>query len=395
MEKLMKYIILYSIIFFSTMVFISCSDLKDDIPPAPEIDIHGSEVLNPTSSDYHGKQLMESPNKFDDCRQCHAADLSGGISKVSCVKCHIAVDVHKTGIIDINSQNFHGKFIADNLNDKINDCTQCHGSSFEGGIVSPSCTTCHSTIPVHIDGIVNPDSPNFHGKYVGANLNWDMRACGSCHGTDFSGGIAAPSCLTCHNGTNGPEACNTCHGDFNDPTKIAPPRALDGSTDQNDPGVGAHTSHLYANNLGNQISCSTCHTIPQSVYADGHIDSDGKAEINFGNLAVKGGVNPIYNFTTNTCSNTYCHGNFAFYRDSSNQGKKYIYTSASITGSNFSPKWNNVDGTQAACGTCHGLPPTGHLNPNPPFQLADCFYCHYGSNVMDPTKHINGVADLN
>jgi hypothetical protein len=395
MEKLMKYILSFFIVFVSALLFISCSDMRNDLPQAPEVTTHGSGVFNTTSSNFHGSKVVNSPGKFDDCKQCHAADLSGGITKVSCVKCHTSVDVHQEGIKDPNSDNFHGKFIANNLSGQMNNCGTCHGPSYQGGIVSPSCAICHSTIPVHVSGIVNPGSSNFHGKYIAANLNWDMRECGSCHATDFSGGLVAPSCLTCHTGTNGPEACNTCHGDFSDPSKIAPPRALNGSTDPSYHGVGAHASHLYNNNLGSNIRCSTCHTFPQSVYAPGHIDnSDGKAEINFGRLAVQGGANPTYDFTSNNCSNTYCHGNFVFYRDSSNQGKKYIYTSATITGNNYSTKWNKVDGSQMACGTCHGLPPTGHLNPNPPFQLTDCYYCHYNSNTMDITKHINGVADL-
>jgi hypothetical protein len=395
MEKLMKQIYLFFIAIISTLVLISCSDMKNDLSPAPEINIHGKGVFNSTSSNYHGLQVINSPGKFNDCRQCHAADLSGGITEVSCVKCHLSVNVHQEGILDSVSVNFHGKFIADKLNGQMDNCSTCHGPSYQGGVVSPSCAICHSTIPVHVDGIVNTNSPNFHGKYISANLNWDMRACKSCHGANYSGGIAAPSCLTCHSGTNGPEACNTCHGNFSDPSKIAPPRALNGSTDPSYPGVGSHASHLYTNNLGNTIRCSTCHTFPQSVYAPGHIDNDGKAEINFGRLAVQGGANPSYDFTSNKCSNTYCHGNFVFYQDSTAQINKFVYTQPTMTGNNFAPQWNKVDGTQMACGTCHGLPPTGHL----PFKITDCSSCHYGvvdgnGNIIDPTKHINGVANV-
>ena len=448
----MKYIILFSIAFFTSLLFISCSDLKNDISPAPELNIHGDGVFNSSSSNFHGKQLIDSKNKFEDCKQCHSADFSGGTAKVSCITsgCHPSLNVHKDGITNPQSPNFHGKFIADNLSGQMSECATCHGSTYQGGVVSPSCATCHSTISVHQDGIlnpgspnfhgkyiasnagddmskcaschgnnyqggiaapscatchstinvhqdgiVNPGSPNFHGKYIAANLGWDMRACGSCHAANYSGGTAAPSCLTCHTGSNGPEACNTCHGSFSDPTKIAPPRALNGSTQTTYAGVGAHVQHLYQNNLGDVIRCSTCHTVPSSVYANGHLGTDGKAEINFGRLSVQGGANPTYNFTNNTCANTYCHGNFSFSRDLADSKYQFVYTAATMTGNNASVIWNKVDGSQAQCGSCHGLPPTGHA----PFSLNQCANCHYGvvdasGNIIDKTKHINGVANV-
>lgn len=504
----MKYSFLFSIVFVISLLFFSCSDLKDDIAAPPEITTHGDGVFNPASSNFHGKQLVESKNNFEDCKQCHSADLSGGTAKVSCVSsgchpsinvhkdgmndpqsqnfhgkfiadnfdgnmttcaschgstyqggvvspscqpCHPSINVHKSGFINPNSPNFHGKYIVDNFNSNMttcgtchgatfqggvaspscakchsaisvhqdgifnpnsnnfhgkfianisggmSTCSTCHGSSFQGGIAAPSCATCHSTINVHQDGIINPSSPNFHGKYIATNLGWDMRVCGSCHAANYSGGIAATSCLTCHTGNNGPEACNTCHGQFGDPTKIAPPRALNGSTSTTYAGVGAHVSHLYQNNLGDVIRCSTCHTVPSSVYAAGHLDTDGKAEIKFGRLAVQGGATPSYSYSNNTCSNTYCHGNFSFSKANASQDPvtQFIYISDAIVGNNATVTWNKVDGTQAKCGSCHGLPPTGHY----PVTLDQCYGCHQGvvdpsGNIIDPTKHINGVVNV-
>ena len=380
-----------------TFGIISCSDLKDDIAAAPEVTTHGEGVFNSTSSEYHGKLVKESENSFEDCKQCHAADFSGGITEVSCVSsgCHPTLNVHQDGITDTESSNFHGKYIADNLSGDMSACASCHGDSYGGGVASPTCTNCHSTIAVHKDGITNPSSDNFHGTYIATNLTWDMRACGSCHSSDYSGGLAATSCLTCHTNTNGPEACNTCHGSFSDPSQIAPPRALDGSTSTTYAGVGAHTSHLAENELGSDIRCSNCHKYPTSVYADGHLGSDGKAEIIFGKLAVTGGASPTYSFTDNTCSNTYCHGNFTFYRDSSTSGRRFVYTGESMKGNNVSVKWTQVDNTQAECGSCHGLPPEGHVE----YALTNCVFCHPSvvdgnGNIIDQTKHINGEINV-
>ncbi len=291
----MKSIILFFAITISTLSILSCSELKEDLTTtSPNLSVHKEGFTNPASPNFHA-------NVF----------------------------------VGINAQTF-------------SDCAQCHASNFSGGITKAACTNCHSSINVHQDGILNPHSPDFHGKFIASNLGWDSRECGTCHSSDYSGGIASPSCLNCHTSENGPEACNTCHGDFSDPTKIAPPRALNGSLETTYAGVGAHNAHLYDNNLGSEIPCLTCHNISQSVYTAGHLGTDGKAEINFSGLSNKGGVNPNYSFTNNTCSDTYCHGNFVFYKDSSNYA--FAYTAATMVGSNFSPKWNQVDGTQAQCG---------------------------------------------
>ncbi len=50
-----------------------------------------------------------------------------------------------------------------------------------------------------------------------------------------------------------------------------------------------------------------------------------------------------------------------------------------------------MDGTQAKCGTCHGLPPTGHIAA----PITSCYLCHQGvvdemGNIIDKDKHING-----
>lgn len=253
----------------------------------------------------------------------------------------------------------------------------------------------NTTVPelaLHKEGIIDPASPNFHGKLV-ANANWDMKQCQQCHAADYSGGVAEQSCLNCHKGPGGPESCNTCHGSFALPDKIAPPRAVNGSIETTYAGVGAHTAHLYENNLGKEILCTTCHTFPTSFSAPTHIDDVIKAELNFGNLATHDGADPSYDFAFNNCSNTYCHGNFVFHKDSSSYS--FAYTAPTMVGNNASVKWNQVDGSQAACGTCHGLPPTGHV----PAALNTCVNCHAGvvdnqGNIIDQTKHINGVKNV-
>ncbi|MDP4196679.1 MAG: hypothetical protein Q8940_16615, partial [Bacteroidota bacterium] len=70
-------------------------------------------------------------------------------------------------------------------------------------------------------------------------------------------------------------------------------------------------------------------------------------------------------------------------------------------GANFSPKWTQVDGSQAACGTCHGLPPKGHIGypNNLPVTACGNSGCHSGvvdinGNIIDKNKHINGAINV-
>ena len=250
-------------------------------------------------------------------------------------------------------------------------------------------------LSIHNTGILDKSSPNFHGKLV-RNNNWNMNLCIRCHAADYSGGTAEVSCKNCHTQDNGPEACNTCHGDFSDPNVIAPPRDVDGNTSSDFLGVGAHYQHLYANELGSTIECSTCHVVPQHYLDPGHVDSNLPAEVTFSNLAVVNlGSNSTYDHSTGTCANTYCHGNFEFLKESSEY--QFIYTAEKIVGNNNSVIFNRVDGTQSVCGSCHGLPPEGHIEST----LSNCgsVGCHVGivdseGNIIDQEKHINGMKNV-
>ncbi len=266
------------------------------------------------------------------------------------------------------------------------------------------------TLSVHGDGWTDPTSTNFHGNTV-RQLNWNMTFCKSCHGGNYAGGTAQTSCLTCHTQPNGPEACNTCHGTFNAPVSNialwAPPRDVSGDTLTTSRGVGAHQAHLQAT-LGKPLQCQECHTVPAQVYVAGHLDSyplPAKVVMNdtLANLVSGSGTlvpHPAYNAAQLQCSNTFCHGNWQVQKSSAPANRQYIYTDSMIVGANYSPTWTGGV-AQAACGSCHGLPPKGHLGyGTSDFPLSTCGNpgCHAGvvdgnGNILDPTKHINGKID--
>lgn len=263
-----------------------------------------------------------------------------------------------------------------------------------------SCSKLNEPIPltpelnIHREGILDKDLPTWHGNLV-RESGWNLRACQNCHSADYSGGIAESSCLNCHTQPSGPEACNTCHGNFTDPAIIAPPQDTNNNISTDSTGVGAHVSHLYQNDLASQIPCSTCHIVPQDYFDPGHaVDDPLPAEVIFSPLAIHNiAVNPVYDYSSATCSDTYCHGNWEFLKDSSSN--QFAYTDDKMIGNNRSVVWNIVDGSQAECGSCHNLPPEGHI----PSELNACGNCHTGivdpdGNIIDQTKHINGEKNV-
>lgn len=224
------------------------------------------------------------------------------------------------------------------------------------------------------------DKVNFHGSFL-QKTKWNISACTECHGTDYKGGIAERSCLVCH--TETPENCTTCHGRSFDPS-AAPPKDLFGNVSPTFRGVGAHKTHLKGGNYSNPIDCQECHIVPSDYSDDGHIDDTDFAEVTFGAFAAlfeeRLQASPVK--TDLTCSNVYCHGAFPAGNHEN------------------SPTWNIADGSQAACGTCHGVPPNKKTRNNITHpSISNCEFCHSsvvepGLIIKDKSKHINGVIDF-
>ena len=249
---------------------------------------------------------------------------------------------------------------------------------------------------VHPEGFANISSDKFHSFTIQSS-NWDMTNCKKCHAADFSGGTANVSCLDCHQNSAGPEACNTCHGVFADETRISPPTDLSNNFETSAKGVGAHVAHVYENDLSLGVSCYECHPgeLGAGDYVSAHIDGL-PAEISFGSIASSGSGSPTYNGDL-SCSNTYCHGSFSFSKAESES--QWAYTDSIIIGENFSPIWNIVDDTQAACGTCHLLPPTGHISAGNDPEAITCVNCHPAAynedGTLDKFTHMDGEKNLN
>ena len=267
------------------------------------------------------------------------------------------------------------------------------------GLGVSSCSELRDPVPanspavisgVHPAGWVQIGNSNFHGRFFITHSNWDLSQCQQCHGQNYAGGITSVGCLDsgCHPST--PEDCSLCHGDAST-QRIAPPRDLAGNEGTDARGVGQHTVHLAGGDLSTPFECVTCHAVPASFYAVGHIDSDLPADLTFSGMAVTDGAAPAYNSTTISCSNTYCHGNWSLAQAQSNFSA--FYSATTMQGNAEAPGW--TDPATGECGTCHALPPTGHN----PFPLTACANCHSGvvdgnGNIIDKTKHVNGMVNV-
>jgi predicted CxxxxCH...CXXCH cytochrome family protein len=265
-------------------------------------------------------------------------------------------------------------------------CAGCHSATMDAGgnVIAPSAGGRHLNGVVDAQGHgaawMDTASAGFHAFAANRNL----ASCTSCHGSDLSGGSAQVACGGCHD-RNLPSGvaswrvnCVMCHGGTDDATG-APPKATWGQAA--DPvRVGAHTAHVSASDLSPGFACDVCHVKPASALAPGHLDAE-TATVTFGGLAVNGvAPGPQWDRAAATCASTYCHG------------------ATLAGGSHTVPTWTQLDGSEARCGTCHGVPPPAP-HPEASGGTVACNPCHsdtidVNGAVISPLaggKHLDGV----
>ncbi|MBI2503014.1 MAG: CxxxxCH/CxxCH domain-containing protein [Candidatus Latescibacteria bacterium] len=363
-----------------------CSEVREDaaLPtgPAAKVHVDGWADLS-TGRFLHAEEIEENQGNTTSCQRCHGADYQGkGEEALSCLNCHADPAkgvIHPAGWADLQTGQFlHAQQLRQNGGSTAS-CQGCHGQNYAGGVAAKtSCLTCHADPAkgvIHPEGWLNPAAKEtFHGEAI-RTRNWDMSGCQSCHGADYAGGIVQNSCLTCHAGT--PESCTTCHGSSEG---IAPPEDTQGNRETSFYGVGAHQAHLGQGSLSAALNCIDCHHFPQGFADPAHIDGDGRAELSFGARASANGSVPAYDPQANTCAGTYCH-------------------SGGKMGSQAVPVWTEVGSGQAACGTCHGLPPAQETGHPPVVAPLTCATCHSrvvdaDNIIIDATLHLNGQTDF-
>lgn len=280
------------------------------------------------------------------------------------------------------------------------DCSVCHTADYS------STTVPAGTGSIHVDKTINM---GFTGS----------AATGTAYskGTVFAPGTAYGSCSTskCHGSAqvlwggilwSATDQCGKCHSSSaaGVVTAAAPfystafPVKVTSNTDVK---VGAHTSHLASiGSIASSLSCSDCHGV---VTLAGATHMSGTTNFAWSSLASQSGaLTTTYTATTGVCANVYCHG--------------AGMPGGDTTGTNRTPTWNvpflPATLSAAACGTCHGFPPTatsGHPVVTVPAgfpataSIGTNCSCHsninpagnsYATMFVDKSLHINGVVEI-
>ncbi len=305
-------------------------------------------------------------------------------------------------------------------------CGSCHANMATSAAATGShvqhaqtagygCVTCHN-------GAGKDPNPPFTATVKHANGTIDISFSGNAAGTVYSkGGGITPgtgygSCSAgiCH-GTatvtwgaalwSSTDLCGKCHGSpaAGAVTAGTPfyttsyPVKVSASTDAK---AGAHTSHLTVPaGLTTVFVCADCHgtvTLATATHMNGSTNFVWSA------LAQTGGLTPAYSSSTGVCSNVYCHG--------------AMMPGGDTSGTNRAPTWNQpflpATLSQAACGACHGFPPSsasGHPAVTIPAGFpatasigATCS-CHaninpagnsYDTIFVNKALHINGTVEV-
>ncbi len=419
--------------------------------------VHINGWMDPgNTAQFHGRVLREAVYNLSGCQACHGEDLSGGSAKVACTTCHTsgvmacnmchgnAANAAPPRNLDYNTATSlvtvgaHQSHVADGTLHKGFACQVCHANVpqqpgdeghyqkggklitgpvpvvVDGGYAGPfawdrsaaTCANgyCHAPFQDTAAAQVNP--------IVWTDVGQNKAACGTCHGNPPAGHGPDTRCNTCHrpsfvgdqpispNHVNfvvdlaAPAgSCIGCHGSGDSP---APPIDVLGRSDESLQTVGAHREHVQAlHKVSAPVACGECHTVPTDIHSPGHIDHPPPAIVfpaGAGTLARADGATPSYDASTATCT-SYCHGSGTLLSKD---------TSPSV---NRAPKFNGGP-SQAACGSCHGIPPNvpGETVHQGVTSITQCAACHAktvtpaGNIIVDAagnSTHVNGVVDGN
>jgi predicted CxxxxCH...CXXCH cytochrome family protein len=414
--------------------------------------VHINGWMDPGNTDqFHGRVLRQAVYNLSGCQACHGQDLSGGSAGVACQSCH------PSGVMACNTCHGSAANAAPPRNLDYLSATSlltvgAHQSHAADGPLHSAfpCQRCHPTPTQPGDEghyqsggklLTGPAKVIVDAGYAGP-FAWDRTAatctnsychapfqdptamqitpvwtkvgehqadCGSCHGAPPPGHGPDTRCQACHretfigdqprsalhaNGTIEVSApagsCVGCHGSGDNP---APPIDVLGRSDPSLKTVGAHREHLGAlHKLSAPVACNECHLVPTEYNSPGHIDHLPPAEVfppDAGVLARADDAGVSYSPDAGTCT-SYCHGS----------GASLLADTAPTI--NRTPRFNG--GTaEAACGSCHGIPPQ---IPGQGFHtgktINDCYKCHgetvtpAGNIIVDSagnSTHIDGLIE--
>ncbi len=352
------------------MLLAACAADRDRPEPNVTGRVHPVGILDEQSEQFHGKELARRDYDFALCAKCHGDDFAGGTSKVSCLDCH---------------------------DDGPTACSTCHRESVERGahalhrVKNVACAECH-TVPtswnsdghVRRNGIVDPGPAEITFGALAAQTStpaYTDGACSNvyCHGSSTPRWDAQPtgSCASCHGAPPASHAqnqCATCH-------PVGAPH-VDGALQ-----------------IGRTAGCDGCHgsggdpappfdlagnefTTALGVGAhQAHLNVPSQLRTPLqcsechsvpASVTAPGHIDTAlpaevvaavgWNRTTQTCG-TWCHGTAA-------------------------PVWTQQGG--AECGTCHGVPPATAAHAGVT-NVQMCSSCH---PALPSASHMDGDIDV-
>ncbi|MEI6207103.1 MAG: CxxxxCH/CxxCH domain-containing protein [Desulfuromonadales bacterium] len=266
----------------------------------------------------------------DSCTGCHGNDLSGGISRVSCMS--------STAISGMRCH-------AANPAVSSSGCTSCHGYPPAGdahskhlALTGVTCDVCHNGAgtgtALHANGTTDLIlASGFKAKTGTFSYN---PASGSCSAVMCHGGLPTPGWSS-----GSISGCTACHG--------YPPAG------------NAHSKHLALAG----VTCNVCH---YGAGANTVLHADGTVEV----ILASGFKAKIGTFSFNpasgSCSAVLCHGGLP------------------------TPSWSN--GSISGCTACHGYPPPGNAHSKHlALPGVACDSCHNGAGA-NTALHANGTVDI-
>ncbi|GFE56433.1 CxxxxCH/CxxCH domain-containing protein [Geobacter sp. AOG1] len=273
-------------------------------------------------------------NGVNICTNCHANKTAHNNKgqNIQCADCHAAhVDPGDGTTPNVwlvrRYMNYSGGVKLDSYRRKVlNQFTDAQ-SNWAGGY--GVCQGCHN-VPVG-------------NSYPTEHTSTNPDVCRSCHSHGSKIGSFSADCQGCH---GFPPVQNTPGG----PNGYA---VAGNNSYANDPYFKDESNAGHRTHAGKVLlsyGCNECHA--GNTHGSGNFQQVFKATSNI--IAATGGATPMYNASTGTCSNVYCHSN----------GRQ----------SYASPLWSNA--STGACGTCHATTP--YIGG--PFISSNAHFPHFSSN---------------
>ena len=344
----------------------------------------------------------------------------------------------------------HGPAFLASVKPDAPKCTTCHGSTFDGQSIAPSCNACHAAAghpdwqnectfchgappttaahPVvsadlngcavchpdtvtsagaivaggkHMDGEIQftgGHAPGFGSPSVHAPAYFDFlgsvpgaKNCTGCHGQTYGGAPGYPSCNACHASAgwvNWQQSCSFCHGLVNDTTKGGYDFALHPEWAAPPYDVDGRVKGTN----GPAVGAHQAHVATNAIRApiacsECHVVPATAIHTLNGSIDITFGPLSQSDQAHPTFNSSTLTCSATYCHGNFSYG--------SVQGTAASPSWGQ---TLTGCTSCHGMPPTGHKTVGA--SAAGCSTCHpdtvLPSGAIDLVKgrHVNGVNDV-